>query len=356
MEIVEPIEEESLTEVSPLPSPAELRRRLALPEAGMRFVRAARQALADVIHGRDPRLVVVVGPCSIHDPEAALDYAERLREVANATSDRLLIVMRTYVEKPRTTVGWKGLINDPWLDGSCDLAAGLELARRTLLAINALGVPCGSELLDPATPRYLGDLFSWAAIGARTSQSQPHREMASGLPMPVGFKNGTDGSLECAVNAMKSAGHPHTFVAVGESGGATVVRTRGNPNCHVILRGGALRPNFGLEDVARAARLLAAEGIARPILIDCSHGNSGKDHTKQAGVLREVLAQLRGGERRIGGILLESNLHAGKQAWPSARSLDYGVSITDACIGWEETEALLYEIAAFAPFGNTGQI
>ena len=346
METAQPIEEPSRIEVSPLVSPAELRRRFPFPERGVRFVRATRLAIADVIHGRDPRLVAVVGPCSIHDPRAALEYAKRLRRVADAVGDRLLIVMRTYVEKPRTTLSWKGLINDPWLDGSCDLAAGLHVARRTLLAINALGMPCGSELLDPATPRYLGDLLSWAAIGARTAQSQPHREMASGLPMPVGFKNGTDGSLECAANAMRSAGQPHTFVAVGDEGTTTIVRTRGNLNRHVILRGGAGGPNFRLDDVVRAAELLAVEGIARPIWIDCSHDNSAKDPARQASVLREVLSQMRGGERRIGGILLESNLRAGKQAWSGAGRLEYGVSITDACIGWEETERLLYALAA----------
>ena len=345
METVEPIEESCRVEVSPLVSPAELRRRFPFAPSGVRFVASARQAIADALHGRDPRLVVIVGPCSIHDPAAALEYAARLRRVADATRDRLLIVMRTYVEKPRTTTGWKGLINDPWLDGSCDLVAGLHLARRTLLAINALGVPCGSELLDPATPRYLGDLLSWAAIGARTAQSQPHREMASGLPMPVGFKNGTDGSLECAANAMSSAGQPHTFVAVGDRGFTTVMRTHGNPNRHVILRGGAGGPNFSCADVVRSAALLTAQRIARPIWIDCSHDNSGKDPTRQAIVLRDVLAQIRAGERRIGGVLIESHLHAGQQRWPNPNGLEYGVSITDGCVGWEETETLLRDLA-----------
>jgi 3-deoxy-7-phosphoheptulonate synthase len=346
VESVEPIQEEGAIEVAPLPAPAELRRRFPFPERDARFVHEARQAVADVLHGRDPRLLIVVGPCSIHDPAAALEYAERLRDVAEATREHSLLVMRTYVEKPRTTLGWKGLINDPWLDGSCDLAAGLELARRTLLAINSLGVPCGMELLDPATPRYLGDLLTWAAIGARTAESQPHREMASGLPMPVGFKNATDGSISCAVNAMRAAGHSHTFVAVGDSGLATVMRTRGNPNRHVILRGGVGHPNFGRDHVARAAELVAAEGIPRPILVDCSHDNSGKDHTQQAGVARQVASQIRAGERRIAGVCVESHLRSGKQSWPRAGALEYGVSITDPCIGWEETERLLYELAA----------
>jgi len=348
METAHAIEEPSEVELEPLPAPAELRRRLPLPEAGVRFVRATREAIGDILYGRDRRMIAVVGPCSIHDPDAALEYASRLHEVAAATRDRLLVVMRTYVEKPRTTVGWKGLINDPWLDGSCDLAAGLELARRTLLAINALGVPCGSELLDPSTPRYLGDLLSWAAIGARTAESQPHREMASGLPMPVGFKNATDGSIASAVNAMRAAGHPHTFVGVGDSGLATVMRTRGNPNRHVILRGGAGRPNFAADHVTCAAELLAGEGVPRPILVDCSHDNSGKDHTRQGAVARDVAAQVRAGERRIAGVCLESHLRAGNQRWPGRDALEYGVSITDPCIDWEETEALLYALAASA--------
>jgi 3-deoxy-7-phosphoheptulonate synthase len=347
MDTAESTADEGAVEISPLLSPSELKRRIRPSETAERIVRASRRAIADLLHGRDRRLLTVVGPCSIHDRGAALEYAERLRSVAEATRENLVIVMRTYLEKPRTTVGWKGLVNDPHLDGSCDVASGLELARRLLLAINELGVPCGSEALDPTTQPYLVDLLSWAAIGARTSQSQIHREMASGLPMPVGFKNGTDGCLQGAVDGMKSAGRSHTFVRVGSHGTPTVVRTHGNSNRHVILRGGGGRPNYGREDVERAASMLAGEAIARAVVIDCSHDNSGKDHRLQARALREVLRQVRAGESRIAGILLESNLRPGRQDW-RRDSLENGVSITDACIGWEETERLLYEAAAHA--------
>jgi 3-deoxy-7-phosphoheptulonate synthase len=288
---------------------------------------------------------MVVGPCSIHDPDAAVEYARRLARIAEATSDVLLIVMRTYFEKPRTTVGWKGLINDPHLDGSCDVAAGLDLARRLLLEINELGLPCATEVLDPIAPRYLADLVSWAAIGARTSESQTHRETASGLPMPVGFKNGTDGSLERALNAMIAARHPHRFIGVGDDGATSLVRTSGNPDRHVILRGGASGPNYSAEHVSRAAALVAAEGIARPIMVDCSHDNSGKDYEAQAAVCGAVLSQFLHGQEAILGMQIESHLHPGRQAWAENRPLAYGVSITDACIGWETTERLLVETA-----------
>jgi 3-deoxy-7-phosphoheptulonate synthase len=297
MDTVESTADGGAVEISRLLSPNELKGRIPLSEAAERIVRASRRAVADVLHGRDRRLLTIVGSCSIHDRAVAMEYAERLRSVAEATRENLVIVMRAYLEKPRTTVGWKGLVNDPHLDGSCDVASGLELARRLLLAINELGVPCGSEVLDPTTQPYLVDLLSWAAIGARTSQSQIHREMASGLPMPVGFKNGTDGCLQGAVDAMKSAGRSHTFVRVGSNGAPTVVRTYGNPNRHVILRGGGGRPNYGREDVERSASLAA-------------------------------------GESRIAGILLESNLRPGRQDWRRRGALEYGVSITDACIGW----------------------
>jgi 3-deoxy-7-phosphoheptulonate synthase len=291
-------------------------------------------------------MLVVVGPCSIHDPDAAYDYARRLGPVARTLRDDLLIVMRTYFEKPRTTVGWKGLVNDPRLDGSCDVAAGLQLARTILRTINDLGVPCGSEVLDPITPQYISDLLSWASIGARTIESQTHRELASGLSMPVGFKNSTDGGLQGALHAMISARHPHTFLGIGTDGATAMVKTRGNPDRHVVLRGGAHGPNHAAEDVARAVELVAVEGVARAIMVDCSHDNSGKDHTRQAAVCREVLAQLRAGApNALMGLLLESNLHAGKQTWKPDAPLAYGVSITDACMGWTETEPLLYEIA-----------
>jgi len=256
-----------------------------------------------------------------------------------------VLVMRTYFEKPRTTVGWKGLINDPHLDGSHAVEEGLEIARGLLLEINGLGIPCATEWLDPFTPQFLADLMSWASIGARTSESQTHRQLASGLSMPVGFKNGTDGSLEAARNAMVAAGHPHSFLGICADGASAVVNTRGNPDRHIVLRGGSGGPNYGADQVAEAARLVSDLGVARPVMVDCSHGNSGKDPARQPLVAREVLAQLRQGARSLAGLMLESNLEAGSQPWSHGASLRRGVSITDACLGWSETEDLLYEIA-----------
>jgi 3-deoxy-7-phosphoheptulonate synthase len=292
--------------------------------------------------------VVVVGPCSIHDPDAALDYARRLLEVAKGTRDRLIVVMRTYFEKPRTTVGWKGLINDPHLDGSCDIATGLQLARKILLEINELGLPCGGEVLDPITPQYISDLLSWASIGARTIESQTHREMASGLSMPIGFKNSTDGGLQAALHAMISARHPHTFLGISAEGATAMIKTGGNPDRHVVLRGGGGGTNYSPADVARAVEMVAGEELARPVMIDCSHGNSSKDYTRQPIVCREVLSQLEASKGAIMGLLVESNLQPGRQDWAAGTTLRYGVSITDACIGWEETTTLLAEMAAAA--------
>ncbi len=269
-------------------------------------------------------------------------------KVAEANRDRLIVVMRTYFEKPRTTVGWKGLINDPHLDGSCEIAEGLQIARRILLEINELGLPCGGEVLDPITPQYISDLLSWASIGARTIESQTHREMASGLSMPIGFKNSTDGSLRVALDAMISARHPHTFLGISAAGETSMIKTAGNPDRHVVLRGGGKGPNYSPADVARATELVADEGVARPVMIDCSHGNSSKDYTRQPIVCREVLAQLDANRGAVMGLLLESNLQPGRQDWKAGTTLRYGVSITDACIGWEDTETLLGEIAAAA--------
>lgn len=347
MDHTDQIEDRNLASVAPLVSPRAVKELLPLSAAAAATVLEARRAIRDVLHGRDRRrLVVIVGPCSIHDLAAARDYAARLKRVADATRDQLVVIMRTYFEKPRTTVGWKGLINDPRLDGSCDIRLGLEQARGILLEINQLGVPCASELLDPVVPQYIADLLSWAAIGARTTESQTHREMASGLSMPIGFKNGTDGGLHVALNAMISARHPHHFVGINNDGAVSVIRTRGNPDRHIVLRGGTGGPNHRPDDIARAATLVAAEGIARPVLIDCSHDNSSKDHTQQAGVCRDTLTQVRTGDERIMGIMVESNLQPGRQDWIPNATLRYGVSITDACIGWEETEALLFETAA----------
>ncbi len=341
-----PIENQNVIEIKPLDPPLTIKEKFPITETAATVVLKARQSIRNIIHGLDQdRLLVIVGPCSIHDPEAAFEYAEKLYPVIEATKDRLLIVMRTYFEKPRTTVGWKGLINDPHLDGSCDISTGIERARTTLLEINSKGIPCACEFLDPVTPQYTADLVSWAAIGARTIESQTHREMASGLSMPVGFKNGTGGSLQIAMNAMIAARQPHHFVGINSKGATSIIKTLGNPDRHLVLRGGGGKTNYSPEDVALAQAAVEAEGISRPIMIDCSHGNSGKDYRRQAPVAREVLSQFRDGNRAIMGVMLESHLNAGNQAWKQDAPLAHGVSITDACLGWTDTEALLYEMS-----------
>jgi 3-deoxy-7-phosphoheptulonate synthase len=347
--MMEKIEDRNVEGIMPLISPRAVKAEQPLTARAAEVVLETRRAIRDVLHGRDrERLLVVVGPCSIHDPEAALDYARRLVRVAEANRDRLIVVMRTYFEKPRTTIGWKGMINDPHLDGSCDIATGLQTARKLLLEINELGLPCGGEVLDPITPQYISDLLSWASIGARTIESQTHREMASGLSMPIGFKNSTDGGLQVALHAMISARHPHTFLGIGSDGATAMIKTAGNPDRHVVLRGGGSGPNYSPADVARAAEMVASEGVARPVMIDCSHGNSSKDYRRQPLVCREVLAHLDASQGAIMGLLVESNLQPGRQDWEAGTALRYGVSITDACIGWDETAALLGEIATAA--------
>ncbi|HVM98278.1 MAG TPA: 3-deoxy-7-phosphoheptulonate synthase [Candidatus Acidoferrales bacterium] len=342
----EGLENRNVGAYTPLAPPHAVKDELPVTDAAAEVVAQTRRVIRDIIHGRDrDRLLVVVGPCSIHDADAAYEYAARLKRIADATRDQLVLVMRTYFEKPRTTVGWKGLINDPRLDGSCDIAAGLALARRILLKINTFGVPCACEMLDPITPQYIADLVSWAAIGARTTESQTHREMASGLSMPVGFKNGTDGGLEVALNAMISARHEHSFLGINNEGITAVVKTRGNPDRHVVLRGGGGQTNFSAADIRQAAALVRDEAIARPIMVDCSHGNSAKDYTRQGQVFRDVVREFSAGDDSIMGLLMESNLKPGKQTWIADAPLAYGVSITDACIGWEETQDLLLEAA-----------
>jgi 3-deoxy-7-phosphoheptulonate synthase len=342
----ERVDNKNVGEIRPLPPPREVKTKLAITPQAEALVVKTRLAIRDLLHGTDKdRLLVIVGPCSIHDPGAAFEYADALKRVADATREHLLIVMRTYFEKPRTTVGWKGLINDPHLNGSCDIAAGFELARTVLLDINARGLPCACELLDPVTPQYIADLLSWVAIGARTTESQTHREMASGLSMPVGFKNGTDGGLQSAVNAMITARQPHSFVGINADGITSIIKTLGNPDRHVVLRGGGGKTNYGPEEVARATAMVAGEGIARPVMVDCSHDNSGKDHQRQGQVARDVARQFAEGQRALLGLMLESNLKPGKQGWQEKGKLAYGVSITDACLGWEETESLLFELA-----------
>ncbi|CUS36038.1 3-deoxy-7-phosphoheptulonate synthase [Candidatus Nitrospira nitrificans] len=341
-----PIDNQHVIEIKALPSPRAIKTKLPITDQAAALVVETREAIRRILHGEDrDRLLVIVGPCSIHDPDAAYEYAGKLKPIADALRDRFLIVMRTYFEKPRTTIGWKGLINDPRLDGTCDIAAGMELAREILLRINQLGLPCGTELLDPISPQYVADLISWAAIGARTTESQTHREMASGVSMPVGFKNGTEGSLQVAINAMTSARAPHNFVGINADGQTAIIKTMGNPDRHLVLRGGGGRTNYEAQDVIKAEAAVAGEGIARPIMIDCSHDNSKKDHTRQGFVAREVLQQFREGRQSIMGFMLESNLNPGKQAWKEGVALQHGVSITDACLGWDETERLLIELA-----------
>jgi 3-deoxy-7-phosphoheptulonate synthase len=289
--------------------------------------------------------MVVVGPCSIHDTSAAMDYAHRLKRLAGELQDQLFVVMRVYFEKPRTTVGWKGLINDPRMDDSFHIEEGLHIARRLLVDLNALGLPCGTEALDPITPQYLGDLIAWSAIGARTTESQTHREMASGLSSPVGFKNGTDGSLDVAVNAMLSAAQPHTFLGINGEGQVALTQTRGNAHGHLILRGGS-QPNYDSVAVAEATSALLAARLAANIVVDCSHANSRKNHALQNLVLKDVVGQIVEGNGAIKGVMLESNLLEGNQKLGDPKDLRYGVSITDACLGWDATEAGLREAAA----------
>jgi len=288
-----------------------------------------------------------VGPCSIHDPEAALDYAARLARLSKEVDDRLLLVMRAYFEKPRTTVGWKGLVNDPHLDDSFEVAEGLAIARRLMLDIADLGIGLSTEALDPIAPQYLQDLISWTAIGARTTESQTHREMASGLSSAVGFKNGTDGSLQVALNALQSVASPHSFLGINGAGQVAVMRTRGNPDAHLVLRGGGNGPNYDADSIAAAEAGLVAAGLAPNIMVDCSHANSSKDHDRQPLVARDVAEQIAAGNRSVIGLMIESNIAAGNQPLqPDRKKLKYGVSVTDACIDWETTEELLREVAA----------
>jgi 3-deoxy-7-phosphoheptulonate synthase len=307
-------------------------------------VSEGRRAAQAILHGRDDRLLVVIGPCSIHDPRAAMEYARRLAAERARHAGELEIVMRVYFEKPRTTVGWKGLINDPGLDGGFRINDGLRLARRLLLDVNALGLPAACEFLDVTTPQYIADLVAWGAIGARTTESQIHREMASGLSCPVGFKNGTNGDVKVAVDAALAASHPHRFLAVTKEGRAAIATTTGNADAHIVLRGGK-QPNYDAASVAAAAAELAKAGLAQRLIVDASHANSGKDHRRQAAVVGELAAQISAGERRIAGLMIESHLVEGRQDLVAGRSLTYGQSITDACIGWDDSVAALETLA-----------
>ena len=331
----------------PLLPPGILMEELPLTEAISTLVSDARTACGEILRGDDDRLLVVVGPCSIHDPEAALDYAKRLSAVAKTYAEDLLIVMRVYFEKPRTTVGWKGLINDPHLDNSFAINEGLRAARRFLIDILGLGLPTGTEFLDPITPQFIADLVCWGAIGARTSESQVHRELASGLSMPVGFKNGTDGEVQVAIDAIGSSLHPHRFLSVTKQSVAAIVETRGNPECHVILRGGKNGPNFSAKDVDAAVAGLEAAGLNGCLMIDCSHANSGKDHTRQPDVAVDVAGQIAAGSQRVFGVMLESFILDGNQDHNGPGELTYGQSITDKCMSWERT-APLFEVLSKA--------
>ncbi|MFI5315814.1 MAG: 3-deoxy-7-phosphoheptulonate synthase [Myxococcota bacterium] len=332
---------ESRETASDLPSPAALALRLPRSERAAASVERGRRAIRDALHGKDPRFVAIVGPCSIHDPDAALEYAGRLAPLARELGDVLTLAMRTYFEKPRSALGWKGLISDPHLDGSCDLALGLARARAILCGVNELGVPCAAEILDPIVRHYTADLLAWACVGARTSESQIHREMASGLPLPVGIKNPTSGDFAPAVDAVVAARSPHRHLGVSPSGGFVRIETAGNPDAHLVLRGGGRGPNFAPAEVARAAELLAPLALARPVLVDCSHGNSGKDPARQPDVLRAVVAQFSAEETPLLGAMLESHLESGRQTLRADAPPAYGISLTDACLGWDATEALL---------------
>lgn len=334
------VEDTHVRELLALEAPQSLKQRI--PNKRAESIAHDRARISDVLHGRDEhRLVVVVGPCSIHDTKAALDYAGRLAPIARDLDDDLVIVMRTYFEKPRTTVGWTGLVYDPDLDGSEDIPRGLEVSRQLLADIGDMGLPCAIELLDPITPQYYADLVSWAAIGARTVESQVHRQLASGLSMPVGFKNSTDGRVDVAGHAMKASQRQHSFFGVDASGSAAMVRTAGNPDTHIVLRGGTNGTNFDPDSITQAAAAGMKQGILRSVMVDTSHGNSQKDHRRQPAVADEVLAQFESGQNAIMGLMVESHLHEGRQDWSPNEELAYGVSITDACIHWEDTVALL---------------
>ena len=329
-----------IARIEELLPPVALLERYPVSERAAETVQQARHDIHAILHDNDPRLLVVIGPCSIHDVKAANEYADRLLPLREKYREQLCIVMRVYFEKPRTTVGWKGLINDPYLDGTFDINFGLRQARRLLLDLNNLGMPASTEFLDMITPQYYADLISWGAIGARTTESQVHRELASGLSCPVGFKNGTDGNLKIAIDAIGAASHPHHFLSVTKAGHSAIVHTAGNPDCHVILRGGK-EPNYSAEHVRDAVAQLTKAGVSPRLMVDCSHANSRKDYTRQMEVAQDVAAQIRNGEQNIMGVMVESHLVEGRQDKPET----YGQSITDACIGWDTTEEMLALLA-----------
>lgn len=330
---------------NPITSPKDVKQVFPISEKVADFVLSSRQQIKDILCRRDQRLMVVVGPCSIHDPKAALEYADHLAKLKSEVEDQLFLVMRVYFEKPRTTVGWKGLINDPDLNGTHPISKGLGLARQLMYEINDLGVPVANEVLDPFSPHFLADLISWGAIGARTTESQIHREVASGVSFPVGFKNGTDGNIKIAIDAINAAAQPHSFMGINRAGTISIVETTGNPDLHVVLRGGTDKPNYYPEDIKEAEALLQKAGLQPKIMIDCSHGNSKKDYTRQPHVLDQIADQIVEGNRSIRGIMIESNLNAGSQSLTKGAKLKYGVSITDPCLDWENTQSMLHDLA-----------
>ena len=340
----------NIRQLDPIPAPRYFLRELPLTDDMSDLVLQSRQQIRDILHGRDDRLLVIVGPCSIHDPKAAHEYAQRLAALKGELEDRLMIVMRVYFEKPRTTVGWKGLINDPDIDGSHNIKKGLLLARKTLLGVLDEGLAAATEFLEPTSPQFISDAVSWGAIGARNTESQIHRQLASGLSMPVGFKNATDGSVKAAVNGCFAAAQQHTFFGIDHLGRACAVETLGNPDCHVVLRGSAYGPNYDAESVAKAmgdvrAEMPAESAASHGLIIDCSHGNSGKDEHRQAEVVRNIAGRIAAGEQGITGIMMESFIEGGNQKAAPLDQLVYGKSITDKCISWPDTEALLRELA-----------
>ncbi len=333
-----------IAEIKEVSAPAQVHEELPITDFASETIATTRQQIHKILHGEDDRLLVVIGPCSIHDPEAALEYARRLLVLKNELKDDLLVVMRVYFEKPRTTVGWKGLINDPDLDGSFHINKGLRKARKVLLDLNNLGIPAATEFLDPISPQYIADLVSWGAIGARTTESQVHRELASGLSCPVGFKNGTDGTMRIAVDAIRSASQPHVFMSLTKQGHSAIFCTTGNEDCHVILRGGR-KPNYDADGVAKACEELKSAGLEEKVMVDFSHANSSKQHERQLVVGENVAAQMKAGETRIKGVMVESHLVAGRQDVKPGKPLTFGQSITDACIGWDDSEKLLRILA-----------
>ena len=342
----------NIQETQPLIAPIDMKAELPMDEAANATVVEGRESVKRILSGQDGRLLAIVGPCSIHDPDAAVEYARRLKTLADRVKDRVCVLMRVYFEKPRTTVGWKGFINDPHMDDSCDISTGLKQARRLLLRLNALGVPAATEFLDPVVPQYLADLVTWAAIGARTTESQTHRQMSSGLSMPVGFKNGTDGNIQVAIDALQSARFPHSFLGLDGEGRTCIVKTRGNSFGHLVLRGGRGGTNYDAVSIADAMRQLREAGLEARLVVDCSHGNTGKRHELQEQVWGSALDQKARGNRALVGVMLESHLYEGNQKIPSDLStLRYGVSVTDECVGWETTERMVLHAHAAMGIG-----